>query len=151
MDVILWGREDKPMPHSVVPLFPAAPETEKITINLGHVDLGKIDLLVREGFYTNRSDLIRTAIRAHLDRHQADTATVQTRLSFDMGIRQFGRADLEALRDAGERLDIKVLGLAIIAPDVGPDLARATISRLTVLGTLQASREVKAALADRMG
>ena len=139
------------MPRTVVPIFPAAPETEKITINLGHVDLGKIDLLVREGFYTNRSDMIRTAIRALLERHQADTAIVQTRHSFDMGIRLFSRSDLEELLGKGERLDIKVLGLAIIASDVEPELARASIARLTVLGTLQASREVKQALADRMG
>src|SRR3954468_23407359 len=95
-------------------------DTEKITINLGYIDLGRIDLLVREGFYSNRTDLIRTAIRSQLERH-ADAAdrSVQ-RQGLDLGLRHYGRAELEAARDAGLRLDIRVLGLASIAPDVTP-------------------------------
>ncbi len=126
------------------------PESEKLTVNLGFVDLGRIDLLVRDGFYSNRSDFIRTAIRNQLVTH-ADVATQATkRLSLELGLRTFTRADLEAAAAANERLDIRVLGLAIIANDVTPALARDTIASITVLGALQASPEIKAALADRL-
>ena len=126
------------------------PDSEKLTINLGFVDLGSIDLLVRDGFYSNRSDFIRTAIRNQLAAH-ADTAKqAASRLTLELGLRTFGRQDLEAAQAAGERLKIRVLGLAVIADDVTPDLAKATIKSITVLGALHAPAEVKAALADRV-
>ncbi|HEV7369914.1 CopG family transcriptional regulator [Arenibaculum sp.] len=125
-------------------------DSEKITINLGFVDLGQVDLLVREGFYSNRTDFIRTAIRNQIERHADVVSKAVTRKSVDLGLRRFGRADLEAALAAGQMLDIRVLGLATIAPDVTPDLARAAIASLTVLGALHASTEVKAALADRI-
>lgn len=124
-------------------------DTEKITINLGYVDLGHIDLLVHDGFYSNRSDFIRTAIRNHLDRHAEATRQAVIRKRLDLGMRHYSRVDLEAARAAGEQLEIRVLGLASIAADVTPELARATIASLSVLGALQASAAVKAALADR--
>ncbi|MFA7428906.1 MAG: CopG family transcriptional regulator [Rhodospirillaceae bacterium] len=129
---------------------PKGADSEKITINLGFIDLGHIDLLVQEGFYSNRSDFIRTAIRSQIERHGDVVRHAVTRKSVDLGVRHFSRADLEILRDAGEMLDIRVLGLATIADDVSPDLARATIASLNVLGALQASPAVKEALADRM-
>jgi Arc/MetJ-type ribon-helix-helix transcriptional regulator len=126
------------------------PESEKLTINLGFVDLGSIDLLVRDGFYSNRSDFIRTAVRNQLATH-ADTAKkAASRLTLEMGLRTYGRKDLEALQAAGEKLRIRVLGLAVIADDVTPDLARATIESIIVLGALHAPAEVKTALADRL-
>jgi len=127
------------------------PDSEKLTINLGFVDLGSIDLLVRDAFYSNRSDFIRTAIRNQLATH-ADTAKkAASRLTLELGLRTFARQDLEAIQAAGERLKIRVLGLVVIADDVTPDLARATIESITVLGALHASAEVKTALADRLG
>ena len=129
--------------------YAKTPDSEKLTINLGFVDLGSIDLLVRDGFYSNRSDFIRTAIRNQLATH-ADTAKqAASRLTLEMGLRTFARKDLESVQAAGEKLEIRVLGLAIIADDVTPDLARATIESLTVLGALHAPAAVKAALADR--
>jgi Arc/MetJ-type ribon-helix-helix transcriptional regulator len=126
------------------------PDSEKLTVNLGFVDLGSIDLLVRDGFYSNRSDFIRTAIRNQLATH-ADTAKqAASRLTLELGLRTFARQDLEEIKAAGERLKIRVLGLVVIADDVTPDLARATIESITVLGALHASAEVKAALADRL-
>ena len=125
-------------------------DSEKITLNLGHVDLGRMDLLVREGFYSNRTDVMRTAIRALLDRHDDAVRKSVARSELDLGIRHFGRAELEAARDAGSPLRINVLGLATIAADVSPDLARAAIASVQVLGTLQADPAVKAALRDRM-
>ena len=125
-------------------------ESEKITINLGFVDLGHIDLLVREGFYSNRSDFIRTAIRNQLDRHADAVKQSVARRHLDLGLRHFTRADLERVRAAGDTLHIQVLGLAVIASDVSPELARATIASINVLGALQASPEVKAALSDRI-
>jgi Arc/MetJ-type ribon-helix-helix transcriptional regulator len=125
-------------------------ESEKITINLGFIDLGHIDLLVQEGFYSNRTDLIRTAIRNQLDRHNDATKQSVARRQLDLGLRIYGRRDLEAIRKAGETLDIQVLGLVVIAPDVSADLARTTIASIQVLGALQASAEVKAALSDRI-
>jgi Arc/MetJ-type ribon-helix-helix transcriptional regulator len=127
-----------------------AAESEKITINLGYVDLGRIDLMVQDGFYSNRTDFIRTAIRNQLDRHADVVNQSVTRRVLDLGLRHFTRADLEAVRDAGHRLDIKVLGLASIASDVTPELARAAIASVTVLGALHATPEVRAALADRL-
>ena len=138
------------MPNNVHELRPKTGDTEKVTINLGFVDLGHIDLLVQEGFYSNRTDFIRTAIRNQIDRHADVVRKAVTRKSVDLGLRHFSRADLEAARDAGQMLNIRVLGLASIADDVTPELARATIASLAVLGALHASSAVKAALADRM-
>ena len=125
-------------------------ESEKITINLGFIDLGKIDLLVGDGFFSNRTDFIRTAIRNQLERHRdaADKSVIRRQL--DLGLSHFSREQLEAVREAGETLEIKVLGLATIAPDVSPELARAAIASLTVLGALHASAAVKSALAERI-
>jgi len=135
---------------SVQELKPKA-DSEKITINLGFVDLGHIDLLTREGFYSNRTDFIRTAIRNQLERHRDAAERSVVRKQLDLGISHFSRAQLEAVRDAGEALDIRVLGLATIDADVSPELARATVASLTVLGAFHASAAVKAALADRTG
>jgi Arc/MetJ-type ribon-helix-helix transcriptional regulator len=125
-------------------------DSEKITINLGYVDLGHIDLLVQDGFYSNRTDFIRTAIRNQVERHAEATRQSVARRSLDLGVRHFTRADLEAAQARGEVLHIRVLGLASIAADVPPELARATIASLSVLGALQASPAVKSALADRL-
>src|ERR1700760_2592577 len=130
-------------------LRPKSADNEKITINLGYVDLGHIDLLVREGFYSNRTDLIRTAIRNQLDRHADVVRQSVARKTLDLGLRHYSRGDLEAARERGVPLHINVLGLASIAPDVTPELARAAIASVTVLGGLHASAEVRAALADR--
>jgi len=126
------------------------PDTEKITINVGFVDLGHIDLLVADKFYTNRSDFIRTAIRNQLDKHAEATRQSVVRKSLALGVREITRQELEEARASGQLLDIRVLGLATIAADVTPELARATISSLEVLGALHASADVKAALGDRM-
>ena len=126
-------------------------ESEKITVNLGFVDLGTIDLLVAEKFYANRTDFIRTAIRNQLERHAETTRQTAARKSLVLGLRQFTRAELEQLRTAGEKLEIRVLGLACIAEDVTPELARATIASIEVLGALHATPAVKAVLADRSG
>ena len=138
------------MTASVQDLRPRSTDSEKITINLGYVDLGRIDLLVQEGFYSNRTDLIRTAIRAQLDKHGDAVEKSVARHQLDLGLRAYSREDLEAIQATGETLHIQVLGLAIIARDVTPDLARATIASLHVLGSLQASPEVRAALSDRI-
>lgn len=123
---------------------------QKITINLGCVDLGQIDLLVQEGFYANRTDLIRTAIRNQLAAHGDVVRQVVLRKTLVLGIQHFTAADLQAVQAAGERLQIRALGLASIADDVTPELALATIESLTVLGALHASAGVKAALATRI-
>jgi Arc/MetJ-type ribon-helix-helix transcriptional regulator len=130
--------------------FSKPPDSEKLTINLGFVDLGSIDLLVRDGFYSNRSDFIRTAVRNQLATHAETSKKAASRLTLELGLRTFAREDLEAVQAAGEKLRIRVLGLAIIADDVTPDLAQATIESLTVLGALHAPAAVKAALADRL-
>ena len=125
-------------------------DSEKITINLGYVDLGQIDLLVQESFYANRSDFIRTAIRNQLDRHAETVGKSIARHQLDLGLRRYGRRELETVLKNGERLVIQVVGLAVIEADVTADLARATISSIHVLGALQAAPEIKAALADRI-
>ncbi len=125
-------------------------DNEKITINLGFVDLGHVDLLVREGFYSNRSDFIRTAIRNQLGVHAAEAKKSIARQTLELGIRHYSRKDLESLKAAGERLHVRVLGLFSIASDVPPALALATIESIEVLGAFHASDAVKAALADRV-
>lgn len=125
-------------------------DSEKITINLGYVDLGHIDLMVSEGFYSNRTDFIRTAIRNQLTAHGEALKQVVARKMLVLGLQQFDAAALEAVRTAGQTLQIRVLGLASIAPDVTPELALATIESITVLGALHASAAVKAALAGRI-
>lgn len=125
-------------------------ESEKITLNLGPVDLGQVDLLVQDGFYANRTDFIRTAIRTQLGRHELALAGSVARQRLELGIRQFSRQDLLAARERGEMLHIQVLGLAVIAEDVDAELARAAIASVQVLGALRAPAAVKAALADRI-
>ena len=127
-----------------------AGETEKITINLGVVDLGQIDLLVQEGFYSNRTDFIRTAIRNQITTHAEVVKQTVARKTLVLGLQDYNRRDLEAVQAAGQRLQIQVLGLVRIAEDVSPELARATIESIAVLGALQASPAIKAALADRI-
>ncbi|MDQ6659478.1 MAG: CopG family transcriptional regulator [Chloroflexota bacterium] len=130
--------------------MPETEKTEKITINLGLVDLGQIDLLVQEGFYSNRTDFIRTAIRNQLATHADVVKRTVARKTLVLGVQYYTRRDLEAVRAAGEKLQINVLGLASIAEDVSPELAMATIDSVVVLGAFRASPEVKAALADRI-
>jgi Arc/MetJ-type ribon-helix-helix transcriptional regulator len=125
-------------------------KTEKITINLGLVDLGQIDLLVQEGFYSNRTDFIRTAIRNQLAVHKEEVKRTVARKTLVLGVQHYTRSDLEAALAAGQKLQINVLGLASIADDVSPELALATIDSIEVLGAFRASPAVKAALAGRI-
>jgi Arc/MetJ-type ribon-helix-helix transcriptional regulator len=126
-----------------------AEKSEKITINLGLVDLGQIDLLVQEGFYANRADFIRTAIRGQLATHAEAVNHTVARKTLVLGVQHHTRRDLAAVRAAGRRLQIGVLGLASLGEDVSPALALATIESVEVLGALRASAAVKKALADR--
>jgi Arc/MetJ-type ribon-helix-helix transcriptional regulator len=125
-------------------------DSEKITINLGLIDLGQIDLLVNEGFYSNRTDLIRTAIRNQLNTHAEVVKQTVARKSLVLGMHHYSKADLEAALAAGERLQIQVLGMASIASDVTVELALATIESIFVLGALHASSALKTALASRI-
>ena len=141
---------EKPMTGEIHRLRDRGAESEKITINLGYVDLGHIDLLVREGFYSNRTDFIRTAIRNQLTTHADAVKQSIVRHTLELGLRNYSRVDLEAVKAAGGMLRIQVIGLVTIADDVTPELALATIESITVLGAVQASKEVKAALAARI-
>lgn len=129
---------------------PSVGGTEKITINLGVVDLGQIDLLVQEGFYSNRTDLIRTAIRNQLSVHADAVKRTLTRRALLLGLQHLSRTDLERALAAGQMLQIQVVGLARIADDVSPELARATIQSIVVLGAFHANAAVRSALADRI-
>ena len=138
------------MSDKVVQLRGRVPDSEKITINLGYVDLGRIDLLVQEGFFSNRTDFIRTAIRNQLSSQAEEVSRSIERHMLEVGLLELGVTELEAARAAGEMLHVKVVGLVRIASDVTPDLALQTIGSLTVLGALQASKQIKAALAARI-
>jgi Arc/MetJ-type ribon-helix-helix transcriptional regulator len=129
--------------------MPDVEKTEKITINVGLVDLGEIDLLVGEGFFANRTDFIRTAIRRQLQTRADAVERTVARRDLVLGTEHLTRSDLEALRDAGKTIELRVLGLATIADDVTPELAAATIASVEVLGSFRAPRAVKAALASR--
>ena len=128
-----------------------APDSEKITVNLGFIDLGRVDLMARDGFYANRADFIRTAVRNQLERQDDAVRQSVARRQLELGLSYYTRQDLEVARDGGIPLHIQVLGLASIASDVTPELARAAIAYVQVLGAFQASPAVKAALADRIG
>jgi Arc/MetJ-type ribon-helix-helix transcriptional regulator len=141
---------EKRMSDNVLKLRERVPESEKVTINLGYVDLGRIDLLVQEGFFSNRTDFIRTAIRNQLNRQSEEVSRSIDRHTLEVGLIELGVSELEAAAAAGETLHIKVVGLVRIASDVTPELALQTIGSLTVLGALQASPQVKAALAARI-
>ena len=136
----------KPLSHRAAP----KPLDEKVSVNLGYVDLGQIDLLVRDGFYGNRTDFIRTAIRNQLARHADAVQQSVSRQMLVLGIHHFSAADLQAVRDAGQTLQIRVLGLATIGSEVEPALALAAIESVVVLGALHASPAVRAALASRI-
>ena len=138
------------MSERVVQLRERVPDSEKVTINLGYVDLGRIDLLVKEGFFSNRTDFIRTAIRNQLNSQSAEVSRSIDRHTLEVGLLELGVANLEAAQAAGEMLHVKVVGLVRIASDVTPELALQTIGSLTVLGALQASPAIKAALAARI-
>ena len=131
-------------------LRPKPGDSEKITINMGYVDLGRVDLMVRDGFYSNRTDFIRTAIRNQLERHSDALTQSVARKKLELGLTHYTRRDLEAVKSLGETLHIHVLGLASLAEDVTPELARDTIASVSVLGAFHASPAVKAALRDRI-
>ena len=138
------------MAEKVLRLRERIPDSEKVTINLGYVDLGRIDLLVQEGFFSNRTDFIRTAIRNQLRSQSDEVSNSIHRHTLEVGLLELGAVELEAARAAGEMLHVKVVGLVRIAPDVTPELALETIGSLTVLGALQATPQIKAALAARI-
>ncbi len=125
-------------------------DTEKLTINVGVVDLGQIDLLVQEGFYTNRSDFFRTAIRTQLQHHSDTVKQTVARRTLVVGLQHYGVEDLQRLQAAGQALRLQALGLVRIAADVSPALARATIESISVLGAFQCSEAVRHALAGRI-
>ncbi len=143
------GRERSAMGRNAIE-GRSLPDSEKITINLGYVDLGQIDLLVKEGFYSNRTDLIRTAIRNQLQRHAQPLQRSIQRQSADLGLRTYSRDELQTAQAHGVMIDICVVGLAVIAADVPPELARSTIRSVRVLGAFHAPPQIKAALADRI-
>lgn len=143
------NRRASPLPSEPAPASAKTADSEKVTINLGFVDLGQIDLLVSEGFYGNRTDFIRTAIRNQLSTHADAVKQVVARKMLVLGMQHFSAEDLLSVQAANQTLQIRVLGLATIALDVTPELALATIDSLDVLGALHASPAVKAALANR--
>lgn len=126
------------------------PDSEKITINLNAVDLGKIDLLVQEGLYTNRTDFIRSAIRSQIDKHQLEVQQAVSRYSYQIGIIGYSRADLERYKARGEKINTTIIGLFHLSSDISPELASETIESIRLRGVFDASAEVKSALADRM-
>ena len=135
---------------SVLDLKQRGGDTEKMTVNVGVVDLGQVDLLVQEGFYTNRSDLIRTALRNQLALHADAVKQTLARRTLTVGLQHYSRGDLEQAVAAGQRLQVQVVGLARIADDVTPELAQQAIESVTVLGAFQASPAVRKALAGRI-
>ncbi|ACK52266.1 putative transcriptional regulator, CopG/Arc/MetJ family [Methylocella silvestris BL2] len=137
------------MANKIQELRQKVPDSEKVTVNLGFIDLGRVDLMVRDGFYANRADFIRAAVRSLLERQDEAVRHSVARKQLSLGLSHFTRRDLEAARDAGAPLHIQVLGLALIDDDVTPELARASIASVEVLGAFQASPAVKAALSDR--
>jgi Arc/MetJ-type ribon-helix-helix transcriptional regulator len=126
------------------------PDTEKITINMSAVDLGKVDLLVQEGFYSNRTDFIRTAIRNQLDKHNLEIQQSVSRNNYGVGVLFYSRSDIERFKAKGQKVNIKMIGMLSLASDIPTDLARDVIESIKVLGIFIVSDEVKAALSDRM-
>lgn len=126
------------------------PETEKITINLGPVDLGRIDVLVEQGLYSNRTDLIRTAIRNQLDRHEPVIQAHAVKWSFVLGVESVTRSTLEEFRRQGKMISLRVIGMLKLADDIDPELALETIEAIRIRGSFQATPVLREALADRI-
>lgn len=148
--VVGWSQDGQTTLRSVIQHMADVDRSEKITINLGPIDLGQIDLLVSEGFFANRTDFIRTAIRRQLESRSTALEKTVARRALTLGSEHYSRADLEQLRDSNVMVELRVLGLASIADDVSPELALATIAAVEVLGSFRAPRAVKAALASRI-
>lgn len=125
-------------------------ETEKITINLGPVDLGQIDLLVEQGLYSNRTDLIRTAIRNQIEKHNTVIEEVSVRHSYSLGVLIYNARDLEKLRDEGRKLSIRIVGMLTLTSSITPNLALETIESIWIRGKLIAPKAVLEALGDRI-
>lgn len=125
-------------------------ETEKITVNMSVVDLGQIDLLVEEGFYSNRTDFIRAAIRHQLLRHDTELKQSIVRKTMAVGVVNYSRKDLEKAQARGDQVSARVIGMLVIDDDVSPELAAATINTIKVFGVFQANKAVKEAIADRI-
>jgi Arc/MetJ-type ribon-helix-helix transcriptional regulator len=126
------------------------PDTEKITINMSAVDLGKVDLLVQEGLYSNRTDFIRTAIRNLLDKHSLEIQQSVTRHSYSIGALIYDKSDLEKLRTKGEKINLTLVGFLHLTSDIPPELALEVIESIEVRGVFHASETLKAALAERI-
>lgn len=125
-------------------------DTEKITVNANAVELGKIDLLVEQGHYVNRSDFIRSAIRSQLEKHSFEVQQAVTRNSYVIGALSYNKSDMEEFQTKGERLKISVMGILHLQKDIPASLAAEVIESAQVRGVFQASEAVKAALNDRM-
>lgn len=125
-------------------------DSEKITVNVGSVDLGRMDLLVQEGFYSNRADFIRTAIRNQLERQSTAVDSITNRKSMVIGTQVYTRKELEEKRENNELVNVKVIGMLILTDDITTALALETIQSVTVRGVFKASEDVKTALKDRI-
>jgi len=125
-------------------------KTEKITINMSVVDLGKVDLLVAEGFYSNRTDFIRAAIRSQLGKHDVELQKAATRRTLAIGLLIYSRKDLEEAIAKGERLVFRIMGMLVLASDVTPQLALEAIDSIQVYGVFHAPQAVKVALRERI-
>lgn len=124
--------------------------TEKITINLGPVDIGRIDVLVEQGIYSSRTDAIRTAVRSMLEKHEGLISERREKQSLSMGVLLLDRKDLLKKKEKGEKLSIRILGALILSDDIEPELAVETIENISVKGVFKASEKVKKALGDRV-
>lgn len=125
-------------------------DTEKITVNMNVVDLGQVDLLVEQGFYSNRTDFIKTAIRNQISKHEVELRDTIVRKTFIMGVSHYDRKSLENDLHEKNMLEVKVVGMLILDHDITPELALKTIKSVKVYGTLRASEEVREALKDRI-
>ena len=124
-------------------------ETEKVCINLPAAELGKIDVLVAEGLFASRTDLIRSGIRSILDVHD-DAVRRVARTEARIGYQLLMRSELEAARNSRQKLTLFVVGVLRIQGSVTPDLADATIDRIRIFGTVRGPAEVLTRLEDRI-
>lgn len=120
--------------------------TEKITINVNTSDLGKIDLLIHEGYYSNRTDFIKSAIKSQVNKHDDEINMIlssKKKKDWFVGVYVLTEDELQALKRYGRKKAIRGMGLLIVDKDVSLDLMKTSISAIETYGVCRCSSEIK--------
>lgn len=113
--------------------------SEKVSVNINEEALSKIDLLVEDGFYSNRSDFINRAVDTLLDRENRTVdklleihskEKINSRQWF-VGVQTMGSQYLEKVKEQGVRLRIKGCGVLYFEKDAAQELVFETVEYIS--------------------